>query len=95
MAENGKKLITKDVKSTNSRNFVIVEQPRYKATSKKKKGKPLKVKLAGGFNYVVYYLETPGVMDDDIVFQDYFLTLEEAKEKYPNVAVVKWEDVPK
>lgn len=89
------KLITKDIKSTNFNNFVIVEQPRYKAISKKRRGKPLKVRLTANMNYVVYYLETPGVMDDKIVFQDFFLTLEEAKEKYPNVEVVKWEDIPK
>lgn len=87
------KLIQKDSKSTNSNEFVIVEQPKYKALERKKPGKPLKVKFTGEMQYVVYHLETPGVLDDGATFQDFFLTLDEAKEKYPEVEIVEWKDV--
>ena len=87
------KLITKDGKSIPSNNFVIVEQPKYKALERRKPGRPLKVKFTGEMQYMVYHLETPGVLDDGATFQDYFLTLEEVKEKYPDVEIVKWKDV--
>ena len=89
------KLIMKDSKSTNSNEFVIVEQPQYKALERKKPGKPLKVELTGKMQYVVYHLEVPGVFDDKATFQDFFYTLEETKKKYPDVEVISWEDLPK
>ena len=89
------KLTTKDSKSTNSNEFVIVEQPQYKAAERKKVGKPLKLELTGKMQYMVYHLDKPGVLDDKATYQDFFYTLEEAKDKYPDVEVVKWEDIPK
>ena len=89
------KLTTKDSKSTNSNKFAIIEQPAMRAIGHKKPGEKLKVELTGEMQYIVYHLTTSGVIDNNIVFQDYFRTLEETKAKYPDVEVIKWEDVPK
>ena len=86
------KLIQKDSKSTNSNEFVIIRQKRYRAEGRKKPGVPLKVVPIGGYNYVVYHLDKPGILDDNAVFQDFFETLEEAKEKYPDVEVIDFGD---
>ena len=91
----GVKLITKDSRSTNSNEFIIVEQPQYKAKGIKVPGKPLEIELTGKTYFVVYHLEEPGIFDDRATFQDFFYELKEAKEKYPNVEVLKWEDVQK
>ena len=89
------KLITKDGKSTPSNNFVIVEQPQYRAKERKQPGKKLVVELTGKMQYVVYQLETPGVLDENAFYKDFFYTLEEAKKEYPDVKLVKWEEIPK
>jgi len=45
--------------------------------------------------YVVYQLETPGVMDENAFYKDFFYTLEEARKTFPGVELVKWKDLPK
>ena len=89
------KLMPKDNKSIPSNEFVIVEQPQYKAKRRKQPGKPLEVMLTGKMQYIVYQLGTPGVLDDEAFYKDFFYTLEEAQKEYPDVEVVKWADVPK
>lgn len=89
------KLITKDDKSTPSNNFVIIEQPQYRAKERKKPGKPLEVVPTGKMQYIVYQLGTPGVLDDNAFYKDFFYTLEEAKKAYPDVELIKWKDIPK
>ena len=89
------KLITKDNKSTPSNKFVIVEQPQYRAKERKQPGKKLVVEPTGNYQYVVYQLETPGVLDDNAFYKDFFYTLEEAKKEYPDVELIRWKDIPK
>ena len=95
MVEKGMKLIPKDNKSIPSNNFVIIEQPQYKAKYRKQPGKPLEVLPTGKMQYVVYQLETPGVLDENAFYKDFFYTLEEAKKEYPDVELVKFKDIPK
>jgi hypothetical protein len=83
-----------DNNSTSSDRLIIVEQPELRAVGKfDLKKKQIPAEPTGNFNYIVYRTDEPGVLNTEPVFVEYCRTEEEAKEKYPDVEIVRWEQI--